>query len=203
MDILPDTDTLAIWLQHYGSISLFILLAFGIIALPVPEESLMILAGIFMAKGILSIPATFIFALGGSISGITVSYLLGRATGFYLIRRYGGWVGIKESHAIKVHDWFEKYGKWTLTIGYFIPGIRHFTGYTAGATNLQFSVFCLFAYTGALFWVTTFLSIGFIFGEHWARIAEYLELHIEMAVITGIAVACLLYLVFTNIWDTE
>lgn len=51
MDYLPDHETLSYWLLHYGNFALFALLAVGIIILPVPDETLMVLAGIFMYKG--------------------------------------------------------------------------------------------------------------------------------------------------------
>ncbi len=43
MDFLPGIDTFSIWLMQYGSIILFVLLTVGIIALPVPEETLMVI----------------------------------------------------------------------------------------------------------------------------------------------------------------
>ena len=45
MEALAETNSIEIWLSHYGSFTLFVFLALGILALPVPEESLMILAG--------------------------------------------------------------------------------------------------------------------------------------------------------------
>jgi membrane protein DedA with SNARE-associated domain len=50
-------------------------------------------------------------------------------------------------------------------IGYFIPGVRHFTGFSSGMATLPFHHFALFAYSGALLWVTSFLTIGYFFGH--------------------------------------
>jgi membrane protein DedA with SNARE-associated domain len=163
---LPDIDTLTLWLTQYGSVTLFILLALGIVALPVPEETLMVIAGIFMKQGDLKIPATMLAAYLGSMFGITVSYIIGRTAGFYLLHKYGGWLGITETRLQRAHQWFENYGKWTLTFGYFIPGVRHFTGVSAGVAELEYHYFALFAYGGALLWVSTFLGIGYFFGDY-------------------------------------
>lgn len=176
MDFFPDLETFQHWLVNYGSIALFILLALGIVALPIPEETLMILAGTLMGSDILQIIPTIVAALAGSIFGITLSYILGRTLGIFFVHKYGGWVGIKEEHIQRVHNWFEKYGKWSLIIGYFIPGVRHFTGFIAGTTGLEYNHFALFAYSGALLWVTTFLSLGYFFGnlcvEYCKQLAE-------------------------------
>lgn len=176
MDFLPDIDHISAWLIHYGSFALFGLLALGIIALPVPEETLMVAAGVLMRSGHLKIPATYLAALGGSITGITVSYILGRTAGVYLIHKYGSWIGITAERHQKVHEWFERFGKWALFIGYFIPGVRHFTGFSAGTSNLEYHHFALFAYTGALVWVTTFISIGYFTGNYWISVIENIEL---------------------------
>jgi len=152
-------------LLSYGSIVLFVLLALGIIALPIPDETLLVFSGALMAKGVLLIPFTFIAALAGSISGITISYLLGRTGGTFLVNKYGGTIGITPDKMQKAHDWFQRYGKWSLSFGYFIPGVRHFTGLTAGTSGLEFKDFSVFAYSGALVWVTTFLTIGYFFGN--------------------------------------
>lgn len=152
-------------LLNYGSIVLFLLLALGIIALPIPDETLLVIAGALMAKGVLIIPFTIIASFLGSICGITISYLIGKTGGVYLVHKYGGVIGITNEKMKKAHDWFEHYGKWTLTFGYFIPGVRHFTGISAGISGLEFPVFSLFAYSGAFLWVTTFLTIGYLFGN--------------------------------------
>lgn len=187
MDFLPDFETFSLWLTHYGSFALFGLLMLGIVALPVPEETLMMLAGALIRNGQLHLHDTLIAAYLGSMVGITVSYILGRTVGFYFLHRYGGWLGLTEAKLMKAHNWFEKYGKWTLFIGYFIPGVRHFTGFSAGAAKLEYPTFALFAYTGALFWVTTFVSLGYFFGTYWADIAHKIDIDTQLVVIAIIA----------------
>jgi membrane protein DedA with SNARE-associated domain len=59
--------------------------------------------------------------------------------------------------------------------GYFLPGVRHLTAYVAGTSQFSFAVFALFAYTGALLWPVTFLSVGYIAGEEWQVFAEALQ----------------------------
>src|SRR5262249_11216787 len=122
-------DSLVIWLTQYGSFALFGLLALGIIALPIPDETLMTFAGVMIAKGHLEMIPTLLAAYGGCFFGITVSYFIGRTAGTYLVKQYGSHIGLTEEKINRVHLWFEKIGKWTLLVGYFIPGVRHLTGY--------------------------------------------------------------------------
>ena len=69
-----------------------------------------------------------------------------------------------------MHEWFEHLGRWVLTIGYFVPGVRHATAVVAGAMELDRTSFAIFAYGGAALWVTTFLSLGYLLGENWDRV---------------------------------
>jgi len=179
MEFLPTSETFSLWLIQYGSFALFGLLALGIIALPIPEETLMVIAGILMYNEQVSIPATIIAALGGSMLGITVSYLLGITLGTYFLKQYGKYVGLTEKRLDNVHNWFERFGKWTLIIGYFIPGVRHLTGFAAGSSNLEYKYFALFGYMGAFLWVSVFLSMGYFFGNYWLALLTNFDIPID------------------------
>jgi membrane protein DedA with SNARE-associated domain len=151
------------WLDHYGSIAIFLWLALGIIALPIPEESLLLLLGYLVAKGKLPFLASIIAVYAGTCCGITGSYSLGLVTGHYLTRGWGRCLGLTEQRLQKAHSWFEKIGKWTLFIGYFIPGIRHLTGYVAGSLKLSYRYFALYAYSGGIIWSSLFVTLGYFF----------------------------------------
>lgn len=112
------------WLVLYGSFALFILLSMGIFGLPVPEETVLVMAGISIKNADLAIIPVFVAAYLGTILGVTVSYFLGRVAGYSFLRSYGRFFP-KFKH-------FKNLIKWTLLIGYLIPGLRHFTGIFAG-----------------------------------------------------------------------
>lgn len=193
--LLTDQGMLSIWLLKYGSFAIFGLLALGIIALPVPEETLMVLAGILMANEKLHEIPTIIAAYAGSMCGITVSYLLGRVADNFIIHKFGRWVGLSEQKIKIAHHWFARFGKWTLVIGYYIPGIRHLTGFAAGATSLEYKKFALFAYSGAFIWVSTFLSIGYFLGDYWIAILEKIEYNLTEIVIVVVVLVTLFFVV--------
>jgi membrane protein DedA with SNARE-associated domain len=137
------------WISQYGYLAIFFLLVFGIVGLPVPDETLLTFAGDLVFKGRLSLPLVFCTALAGSISGITISYWLGRTFGVTLIHRYGKYFHLTEDRILKAHVWFERVGHWGLTFGYYIPGVRHFTAYAAGMSEVKPHMFAVFAYSGA------------------------------------------------------
>ena len=160
------------WVTHYGYIMIFSLLMVGILGVPVPDETLVTFAGYLSFKGDLMLLPAFAAAFLGTACGITLSYGLGRIGGTYLIGKYGTYFHLTEERIIKVRTWFGRFGRWVLLFGYFIPGIRHLTALTAGASKLAFPVFALFAFTGGFLWSLTFISVGYFFGEEWGRMSE-------------------------------
>lgn len=194
MDFAVNTEAITHIIQEYGSIALFFLLVLGIIALPIPEETLLVISGVLMGNGYLNIPFTLLAAYFGSMCGITISYLIGMSVGVYFIHKYGGWIGITEMRLKKISDWFHHYGKWTLVIGYFIPGVRHFTGITAGLTRIEYHQFAFYAYFGAIIWVSTFLSIGYFCRHACVNLVENFDISITEAVSIAILSVVVLFI---------
>ena len=155
--------------------AIFSLLVLGIVGLPVPDETLLTFTGYLVFIGHLSPPLAFLSAFAGSACGITLSYTLGRTFGLTLIHRYGRYLRITEAHVEKAHVWFRRAGHWSLTFGYFIPGVRHFTAYAAGMSDLEYPTFALFAYSGAALWATAFISLGYLLGEQWKAVQANID----------------------------
>jgi membrane protein DedA with SNARE-associated domain len=175
---------------------------FGIVGLPVPDEWLLTFSGYLVFKHTLVFLPTFLAAFLGSATGITVSYTLGRVFDQYVLLRYGWIFHLTPERLARVHSWFERRGRWTLLVGYFIPGVRHLTGYVAGASELSFTNFALFAYTGAFCWAAVFITLGYFLGEQWNRVLE--SLHQTKLLMIGLAIlAVLAYLLFKGTHTTK
>ncbi|PQP83465.1 DedA family protein [Paenibacillus sp. PCH8] len=151
----------------YGYSVLFFGLLLEFIALPFPGETTMAYGGYLSYTGKLNFSVLLILAFLGTTIGMTITYFIGAKAGLPFIMRYGKWFLLKQDKLDKTQKWFAKYGNGLIFIGYFIPGVRHFTGYFAGIAAVPFRKFALYAYSGALFWVVLFLGIGKIFGPQW------------------------------------
>jgi membrane protein DedA with SNARE-associated domain len=181
-------DTVFHLISQYGNLAVFCLLVLGIIGLPVPDETLLTFSGYLVYRGQFHFLPTVLTAYAGSICGITISYTIGRTGGLFLIHKYGPYVHFTPQRLARVHNWFERLGRWALFFGYFMPGIRHFTAIVAGSSELEPHVFASFAYSGGLLWVMTFVSLGYFLGEHWAHIADQVNgvlLWITVAVVVA------------------
>jgi membrane protein DedA with SNARE-associated domain len=181
-----------VWITQYGYIAIVLLLTLGIVGLPVPDETLLTFTGYLVYKGTFSLPLAFASALIGSVCGITISYWLGRTFGIGVIHRYGKYVWITEEHVHKAHAWFQRVGHWGLTFGYFVPGVRHFSAFAAGMSEVEPHQFAVFAYTGAVLWVSTFVALGYFLGERWEAVEKNIHQYLLWTSIAS-AIALLAY----------
>jgi len=184
-----NAEVLLNWLSQYGYVGLFGILVFGIIGLPIPDETLLALAGFFVSEGRLSFVPTILAAFLGSACGISVSYTIGRTAGAAVISRYGHRLFLTPERLARVERWFSSVGAWVLLFGYFIPGVRHLTAIAAGTTKLKLPVFCLFAYSGALLWALTFITLGYFFGKSWGHLSAWAHQTVLIAVVLAVVAA--------------
>jgi undecaprenyl-diphosphatase len=184
--------SLLAWLTQYGYVGLAGLLVLGIVGAPVPDETLLVFCGYLSYTGRLHFGWTIFAGLCGSISGISISYFLGLKFGHRVL---------KPAHLDRAAKLFHRIGPPLLAIGYFIPGVRHFTAVAAGLAGIRFVKFALFAYLGAVLWVSTFVTLGFVFASRWEHTSELVHRYslIALAVIAVALLAVWLLRRFTTI----
>lgn len=163
-------ETILDLVSRYGYLMIFFLLAVGILGIPVPDETLLTFVGYLSFRGDLQIIPSIVAAGLGSLCGITLSYVLGGTGGVSLLNRYGRFFRMDQQRVNRIHNWFERMGKWVLVFGYFVPGVRHLTAFLAGTYRIRYSTFALFAYAGGCLWSGFFFSVGFFGGKEWDQL---------------------------------
>lgn len=164
-----------VYLTQYGYIALFVLLALGIVGIPVPDETLIATFGGMVARGHFHFTVALAVTFMGSMTGMMISYTLGRVVGKPLLERYGKWIRLTPERLKSAEAWFKRHGTFSIVIGYFIPGLRHLSSYMAGISKLPLGRYAAYASLGALLFCTTFLLIGHSVGYHWNEIAVMME----------------------------
>ncbi len=188
------------WIGAYGAVALAVLLMLGVFGLPVPDETLLTFAGVLVHEGRLPFLTTWIAATCGSMCGITLSYVLGRRFGPGAVGRFGGWVHVSKTDLVRVERWLERSGKWSLTFGYFVPGVRHFTALVAGSSQLPPRMFAAYAYTGAALWSLVFITLGFMVGNRWQAALATAHRHLALLALVGVFAAGLYAIVHRRMW---
>jgi membrane protein DedA with SNARE-associated domain len=187
------------FVAQYTYAGIFISLGLGIIGLPLPDETILAFAGFMIYKGkLLGIPA-FLSSFAGTSCGITTGYLIGRYFGHSVIDRHASKLHLRHEHITKARQWYDKYGKFALAAGYFIPGVRHLSAIIAGASLLPYRVFAFYAYIGGFLWVMTFILFGYLMGEEWHKVLSFSYKHIIPASAAGLLVIILAGIISTSL----
>src|SRR5919204_4727552 len=99
------------WLIRYGAPLLFFAQVFGIFGLPIPDELLLTIAGALVAKERLGPFSTVTAAVSGCLTGITLSYAVGRWVGVPVLR--SRFIGHQQAIE-RAQSWFRRFGGWLL-----------------------------------------------------------------------------------------
>ena len=184
------------WIARYGYWAIFILLLLGIVGLPVPDETLLLLVGYLSFTGDLRLEPALVSAFLGSACGVSVSYALGRFVGIHAVDKLANRLHISPAHMALTYRWVARWGKYVLLIAYFIPGVRHLAALVMGATLLPPLVFARFAYTGALVWSGTFIGLGYVGGEEWRHLSPGLHRTVVISAVIVVLAIAILFVVF-------
>lgn len=183
------------WIVLHGPGALFLLLLLGVVGLPIPDETLLVFCGYLISKGRLAPVETFLAGIAGTWCGISLSYTIGRTFGVGVVHRFGKYLHVTDERLAKVNHWFDKIGHWALFVGYFIAGVRHFTAIVAGISRLRFPSFALYAWSGGVLWVASFLTLGYYLGERWKEVAELVHKYVLEGSLVLIVAAAVVYYV--------
>lgn len=188
-------DTGLHWIDRYGYGAIFLLLMLGVVGLPVSDETLLIFVGYLSFKGTLQLEPALLTAFLGSGSGITLSYGIGRYIGLPAFIKFGHLIHLQPAHLAEAQRWVERWGKYSLLVAYFIPGVRHFAALILGAALLPVTSFARFAYAGALIWSGSFIGLGYFAGEEWNQLSPIVH-----RTATLVLLLVLLMLAITTAW---
>jgi len=166
-------DLLRAYLTRYGYGAVAAALLLENAGLPVPGETILLLAS-FMAYSEHRLQLDFIIAV--AISAATVGDNLGFAIGFYggrpLLERYRQLLHLRPSAIEQGERLFQRYGAVTIFFARFIAGLRIIAGPLAGVLRMPWRRFLLFNFLGATVWVTVVASVGYLFGRHWEELSR-------------------------------
>jgi membrane protein DedA with SNARE-associated domain len=133
-------------IESYGYLSLFLLVGLESFGIPLPGETALVTAAAFAASGRLSIYAVVAIAGAAAILGDNGGYWIGRKGGLSLVRRYGRFVHLNESHIRSAQGFFDRHGPKTVFFGRFVALLRTWAAVLAGVGQMRYDVFM--AYNG-------------------------------------------------------
>ncbi|MFC0179297.1 DedA family protein [Thorsellia kenyensis] len=149
----------------YAILFLILFLENGLLpAAFLPGDSLLILVGVLISKGAMSLPIALIILVSGASLGSWLGYIQGRWLGNTKLVK--SWLShLPEQYHIRTHNLFYKHGLMALLIGRFIAFVRTLMPTLAGVTGLNAKRFQIFNWLSSLFWVLSLTLLGFFFGN--------------------------------------
>ena len=150
----------------YAILFLIIFVETGLVIMPfLPGDSLLFAAGALAPQGALNIWLLFIVCAVAAVIGDTVNYHIGKVTGLGVTNHQTFGRLIKTEHLAKATDFFNQYGGKTIVFARFMPFIRTFIPFVAGASRMNYSYFIIYNIIGAVLWVAICLGLGYFFGN--------------------------------------
>lgn len=137
----------------------------GLIVTPfLPGDSLL-----FAAGAVAALPASGVnvYLLGGlliaaAFLGDNVNYNVSR----WAARRFVGKIPyVRDEHLQRTNEFFAKHGGKTIVFARFLPIIRTYAPFVAGAAAMPRMRFLSYSILGAAIWIPLFLGLGFAFGN--------------------------------------
>ncbi len=154
---------------RYGGLVMLCLLVYGstglIVCFIIPSGAVLFAAGIYAAAGKLHESVFIICALlvFSSLAGNVTGYWFGRKAGPSLYKRNDSRF-FKKHYLTRTEEFYSKYGKIALTIGFFLPIIRTFAPVIAGVVRMDFRRFFFSSLIGAIVSTLSFVLAGYFIG---------------------------------------
>ncbi len=149
----------------YAILFLIVFCETGLVVTPfLPGDSLLFAAGAVASRGILNIVPLALGLIAAAIIGDTVNYHVGKAIGPRVMKSEKSRL-FNKKHLEKTHKFYEKYGGKTIILARFVPIVRTFAPFVAGAGAMNYRKFIIYNVVGAVAWVTTMLGSGWALGQ--------------------------------------
>ncbi|KNH06690.1 DedA protein [Candidatus Burkholderia brachyanthoides] len=190
--ILHIDKSLGVFIQNYGVwvyavLFLIVFCETGLVVLLfLPGDSLLFIGGAFAASHEMNLGALIVLLLITAVTGNTVNYWIGRKIGpkvfdtnIPVLERFLDRVALQ-----KTHNFYERHGGKTIVIARFVPVVRAFAPFVAGASAMDHGRFQLFNILGALIWVLLLTLLGYFFGN-----IPFIKQYLNVIVLVGIGAA--------------
>ena len=137
----------------------------GLVVTPfLPGDSLLFVAGAIAAAGGMNIHLLVVLLILAAVSGDAVNYAVGHYLGPRVFHsRESRWLNPR--HLERAHAFYERHGGKTIIIARFVPIIRTYAPFVAGAASMTYPRFALYNVTGAVLWVASLGYAGYFFGN--------------------------------------
>lgn len=157
---------------HWGYVAIFVLVVFGNMGIPLPEETVLLVAGYLVWRGDLRLPIVLAVGFLSAAAGDNVGYWLGRRFGRDALVRHASWILGSPGRLVAMQAFVARHGPVAVFVARFVPGLRFVAAPLAGALGLRFPAFLAANLLGAAVYVPVAVGVGYAIGY---GLGEYVE----------------------------
>jgi membrane-associated protein len=190
--LIRDPGELIRW-GGYPALALIVFLETGALVFFLPGDSLLVMAGVYAAKGDLSIVALNLLLIPMAIAGDATSYTIGARSGPMLFNRPRSRL-FRPEHALLAKAFYEKHGGKAIIIARFMPLVRTFVPVVAGVAQMSYRRFATYNVVGGASWVLSMTLIGFGLGNSIPNLDRHIEKVIVVVVLLSFVPGVVEYL---------
>ena len=141
---------------------------------PLPGDTVVVIGAYFVGIGFLKFNFIYLVMSLGSVLGFMTFYYIGVIFKERIINKRS-----KESkffkRILRIENWFSKYGYKIILINRFLSGARSLVALTAGISNMNSKKVFIIALFGIILWNGILIYSGYLVGENWGILVEYLK----------------------------
>jgi len=145
----------------YALLFLIVFCETGLVVTPfLPGDSLLFVVGAIAAAGGMSLGLVIVALIAAALCGDNANYWIGRVFGTRVLARW-----LNPAHLKRTHDFYERHGGKTIIIARFMPIVRTYVPFVAGVGVMPYLRYLSFCALGALLWVGSLCTAGYLFGN--------------------------------------
>jgi membrane protein DedA with SNARE-associated domain len=155
------------WVEQWGYLGIFALMALESSIVPVPSEIVMPPAAFWAAQGKMNFWLVVASGTAGSWCGSAVSYWVAQWAGLPIVQRYGKYFLLSPEKVALAEGWVRRYGAAGVFVARLLPVIRHLISIPAGVFRMPFARFSGVTVAGAGLWCLVLSWFGrAVIGDH-------------------------------------
>ncbi len=144
---------------------------------PIPSEVIMPIAGVYAAKGEMSLGLVIASGTAGAMLGNYFWYLAARVIGVErfrpFIERFGRWLTIDWHEVERAEKLFGKYGSAFVFFARMLPTLRSLISIPAGLLHMRLSTFVIWSTIGTAGWTSLLAVSGWMLGRNVEKVDDF------------------------------
>src|ERR1051325_663970 len=153
------------YMLAYGYWAVFFGVMLENAGLPIPGETILLVAGYFASTGVFRVPLVMLIAATGAVTGDNIGFAIGHHYGRGFLLKIGRFFFLTPKRFEHMENYFKSHGNKTILVARFITGLRVFAAILAGASKMPWRIFVVYNVAGAVLWSIVITLLGYLFGQ--------------------------------------